>query len=108
MTTRRRIRRNRTAGAAVAVAASAALAVTSVVAPPSAVADTAPPSGTPARIAPPVYEVDGTRDLAGSLPRGGSTSADYAFALPGSSLPVVLVVDLDETHAPAVFTGTSR
>jgi len=63
--------------------------------------------GSPARTAPPVYD-DGTRDLAGSLRPGSSTSADYAFAIPGSTLPLVLVVDLDETHAPAVFTGSSR
>jgi len=61
MTPRRVVRRNRATGATTAVAAAAALALTSLVAP-SAVADTAPPSGTPATVsadALPTWQIDG-------------------------------------------------
>jgi hypothetical protein len=65
--------------------------------------------GSPARIASPVYEGGAARDFAGTVKRGGSTSATYVFAIPpGSGTHVVVLVDFDNTHVSARFTGAMR
>lgn len=65
--------------------------------------------GSPARIASPVYEGSAARDFAGTVKRGGSASATYVFAIPpGGGTGVVVVVDFDDTHVSARFTGAMR
>ena len=62
--------------------------------------------GTPARIAPPVYNAASVRDFTGTVQTGQSASAVYAFAIPAKQgHKVVVVVDLDGAHVPAEFVG---
>lgn len=61
--------------------------------------------GSPARIAPPVYNKD-TRDLSGTLKPGQSTKAIYAFSIPRSDFSnVTFALDVDGQHGLAVFKG---
>lgn len=63
--------------------------------------------GSPARIAPPVYEVAAARDFSGTVATGSSANAEYVFAIPTSARrTVVMRVDFDGKHEPAVFSGS--
>jgi hypothetical protein len=58
--------------------------------------------GTPARLAPPVYEDPAARDFAGVVKPGASTTAVYVFSVPAAAVgSVVAVVDIDGVHVPA-------
>lgn len=63
--------------------------------------------GEPARIASPFYD-QGAADFGGTVKPGATATAHYAFAIPDRKVPVVITVDWDESHAPAVFTGKAR
>ena len=62
--------------------------------------------GSPARVAPVVYEDSTVRDFSGSVRSGDSSSASYAFAIPAQQrATVILTVDFDGAHLPGRFTG---
>lgn len=65
--------------------------------------------GSPARIAPAVYDGSAVRDFGTRVPPGGSASATYAFAIPPDDVSRVgLTVDFDNRHAAARFVGAAR
>lgn len=66
--------------------------------------------GSPGRLAQPVYkDGGGGKDLSGIVPPGGSASATYAFAVPeGQRGAVKVIVDFDNAHAAAQFSGAAR
>jgi hypothetical protein len=61
--------------------------------------------GEPARIASPVYDEAATADFDSTVKPGGTATAEYGFAIPDRKAPLVITVDWDDVHAPAVFTG---
>lgn len=64
--------------------------------------------GSPARIAAPVYGDSSGSDFSGKLAAGGSASAMYVFAIPsGRGGRVVTMVDFDDVHLAARFTGST-
>jgi hypothetical protein len=64
--------------------------------------------GSPARIAAPVYEDSSGSDFGGKLAAGRSASARYVFAIPsGQGDRVVTMVDFDDVHLAARFTGST-
>ena len=65
--------------------------------------------GSPARVAPAVYDGPAVHDFGTRVPPGGSASATYAFAIPRDQLgEVTLTVDFDDRHGAAGFTGVAR
>lgn len=65
--------------------------------------------GVPGRLAQPVYEDEVGKDFSGDIPPGGSASATYSFAVPNDQRGAVkLIVDIDDVHLPAQFTGVAR
>jgi hypothetical protein len=64
--------------------------------------------GSPARIAAPVYGDSSGSDFGGKLAAGESASAMYVFAIPsGQGGHVVTMVDFDDVHLAARFTGST-
>lgn len=62
--------------------------------------------GSPALVAPPVYEDPKAVDFFGAAAPGASVSATYAFAIPPKNWAgAALQVDLDAAHDPAIFGG---
>jgi hypothetical protein len=62
--------------------------------------------GSPARLAAPVYDDATAGDFTGSVEPGRSASARYTFAIPADQKQsVVTVVDFDDRHVPAQFSG---
>lgn len=66
--------------------------------------------GATKQLAAPVYtEGTATRDFGGTVAPGASTTASYAFAVPGGSLSnVTMVVDFDGMHSSAVYRGAVK
>ena len=65
--------------------------------------------GSPARVAPAVYEDPGARDFGTRVQPGDSASATYVFAIPPDQLSEVgLTVDFDGIHLAARFAGAAR
>jgi hypothetical protein len=64
--------------------------------------------GSPARIAAPVYDDSSSSDFSGKLAAGRSASATYEFAIPsGRGARVVTMVDFDDVHLAARFSGST-
>lgn len=65
-------------------------------------------SGTPQAVVEPVYVGDvPLTDFSGTVPPGGTVRVRYGYAIdPATADPVTVVVDLDEAHQPAVFSGS--
>jgi hypothetical protein len=64
--------------------------------------------GSPSAQASPLYDQQ-TVDFGGTLAQGASATAVYSFAIPADQLGnVVLSVDVDGFHIPAVFSGEVR
>lgn len=62
--------------------------------------------GSPARLAPAVYEEPSARDFSDTVAVGATTTATYAFAIPrGQARSAITVVDFDDVHVAARFTG---
>jgi hypothetical protein len=65
--------------------------------------------GSPARMAPAVYEDSAARDFGTRVRPGGSASGTYVFALPPDQLGKVgITVDFDGVHVAAKFAGSAR
>lgn len=65
--------------------------------------------GSPARLAPPVYDDSKTLDFAAPAKPGRSTTAVYAFAVPiAQRQAVTMWVDFDGLHAVAKFVGSVK
>jgi hypothetical protein len=65
--------------------------------------------GSPARVAPAVYEDPAAQDFRTRVRPGGSASATYVFAIPpDQSGKVGITVDFDGVHVAAKFAGATR
>lgn len=65
--------------------------------------------GSPARVAPPVYDDSKTRDFAAIVRPGHSAKAVYAFAVPTKQRGAVTMrVDFDGLHTVAKFAGSVK
>ena len=74
----------------------------------SQVVVTATYGSSPTRVAAPVYADSATKDFSGALSAGGKEAASFAFAIPTEqSTKVVVTVDFDDVHQPAIFTGVA-
>lgn len=64
--------------------------------------------GNPKRVAAPVYDLSAA-DLMGTAAPGASVNATYKFSIPTAQLgDVVMIVDFDGLHVPAMFAGSPR
>ncbi len=65
--------------------------------------------GSPARLAAPVYEDSEAKDFSGTVKPGASATASYMFAIPtNQKASVTTMVDFDNQHFAATFTGAAR
>jgi large repetitive protein len=64
--------------------------------------------GSPPRLAAAVYNDASAKDFSGILKPGSSATATYLFAIPPEHTDdIVLFVDFDNTHAPAIFKAAA-
>lgn len=65
--------------------------------------------GSPARLAPPVYGAARARDFDTKVRAGATATATYLFAIPSQQRgKVTIIVDFDESHVAARFSGAAR